>query len=323
MKDHWGLLEDYDYNFPKDLIAQKPVSPRDAARLFVYNRKSGEVTHDTFKNLAKYLPEDSVLVFNQTKVIPARFEVVKESGGHATLLYLDKVEGEWKVMSDRKLTVGSKVKISNYEFLISKQEEQFYFLRGKNLLRLLEKYGKAPTPPYIKRQGTRTEYQTIFAKTLGSVAAPTASLHFTAALMKKIKYKEFITLHVGLGTFAPLTEEQLQSGTLHEEQYEIDAKTWARIMKAKKEGRPIIPVGTTSLRALESGPGKHRTSLFIQPGYKFKIADGLITNFHVPKSSLMMLVSALIGREKLMSLYQEAIAKQYRLFSFGDGMLIL
>jgi S-adenosylmethionine:tRNA ribosyltransferase-isomerase len=333
MENDLKILEDYNYDFPKELIAQKPVSPRDAARLLVYNREDESVHYDTFRNLTKYLPKNAVLVFNQTKVIPARFEVKKETGGTATLLYLTKVEDGWKVLSDRKLIVGSRVKISNYEFLISKQENQFYFLKGKNLEKLLEKYGKAPTPPYIKRQGTRSEYQTIFAKKLGAVAAPTASLHFTKRLLGKLKARsyqlEFITLHVGMGTFAPLTEKQFTTGKLHEERYEITKATWARIVKAKKQGRPIIAVGTTALRALESGPGKKSTQLFIRPGYKFGIVDGLITNFHVPRSSLMMLVSALVGlpaqagRKKLLDLYREAIDQKYRLFSFGDGMLVL
>lgn len=315
MENDLKILEDYAYDFPKELIAQKPVSPRDAAKLLVWDGKNTK--HDIFRNLTKYLPKDAVLVFNQTKVIPARFEVKKQTGGKAVLLFIEKN----KVISDRKLIVGSTISFKGNAFIIEKQEGQFYYLKGRGLEKLLEKYGQAPTPPYIKRQGTRTEYQTVFAKKSGAVAAPTASLHFTKALLKKIKHKEFITLHVGLGTFAPLTEKQLETNRLHEERLEISPATWKRIMKAKKEGKKIIAVGTTVVRALETGM-KQTTDLFIRPGYTFKIVDGLITNFHVPRSSLMMLVSALVGREKLLELYQAAIEKQYRLFSFGDGMLL-
>lgn len=326
MENNLKILEEYAYDYPKELIAQKPVSPRDSARLLVYDRSSGKVEHDIFRNITKHLPKNAVLVFNETKVIPARFEVTKETRGKATLLYLNKVGGIWKVISDRKLNVGENLDFKSSKFKILKQEEQFYYLKGKGLEKLLEKYGKAPTPPYIKRQGTRAEYQTVFAKKAGAVAAPTASLHFTKSLMAKLKRAgfttEFITLHVGMGTFAPLTAKQMETGRLHEERLEISPLVWKRILKAKKNGRPIIAVGTTSVRALESGPDRHETDLFIQPGYTFKIIDGMITNFHVPRSSLMMLVSALVGRERLIQLYSEAIERTYRLFSFGDGMLI-
>jgi len=336
--------DNYLYPFPKELIAQEPASPRDSARLLIYNRINQSVGFDKFINLTEYLPKGAILVFNETKVIPARLTLRKETGGKVGVLFIEKSSGLIKVMADRKLIIGSKLFItSKLFFTIEKQEEKYYLLKSsfnlKILQQILEKYGDTPIPPYIKHSPLkeselRERYQTIFAKTKGSVAAPTASLHFTERLIKKMKSKgfgvEFITLHVGLGTFAPLEEKNFKLNKLHEEKYFIDQRVACALNHAKKIGRPIIAVGTTTARTLESASLKNgqlknladATDLFIREGYKFKFVDGLITNFHVPRSSLMMLVSALTGRKKLLKLYKIAISKRFWLFSFGDGMLI-
>lgn len=338
------LLNQYDYDFPAKLIAQAPATPREAARLLVYDRKTKKISHDTFKNLTEHLPKNSVLVFNQTKVIPARLTVTKPTGGQARLLYISHDDKYLKVLSDHKLHSILPLYWSDKKlFTVVKQEGQFYFLKPnfpiKNIYKVLEKYGQTPLPPYIKNsplkgKKLRDQYQTVFAKTLGSVAAPTASLHFTKSLMAKLKKAGidtvFVTLHVGLGTFAPLTENQAKTGKLHSEYYNIDKKVAKLLNKAKKDGKPIISVGTTVTRTLESASENSgqltklsgNTDLFIRPPYKFKFISGMITNFHVPKSSLMMLVGSLVGRPKLLDIYKLAIKKSYRLFSFGDGMLI-
>lgn len=364
-------LSQYSYPFPPELIAQKPASPRDAAKLLVYRKKSKKISYDTFKHLARYLPKRAVLVFNETKVIPARLFVRKETGGWVEILYISTQHGLLQILADRKLTLHSNVRLtSRVSFNVAKSDGRFYYLKPSfslsKLQAVLEKYGAAPVPPYIKHSRKanmclREQYQTIFAKKYGSIAAPTASLHFTKRLMADLKKQgfgiEFVTLHVGLGTFASVADEQLKQGKLHSESYSIDAATARRLTAAKREGRPIIAVGTTVVRTLESacppslrpsairlepsgdcraGSGVSRraaawnslrarsgtTELFIRPGYRFKFVDGIITNFHVPRSSLLMLVSAFASREIMLDLYRCAIKKKFRLFSFGDGMLL-
>ncbi len=338
------LLKIYDYFLSPDRIAQEPASPRDSARLLVYNRKTNVVTHDTFFNLTKHLPHNAVLVFNKTKVVPARFLVIKETGGRATITYVETHAPHIQVLADRKLTIGSRLALSRtISFVVARQEEKYYFLTPsfplEKLFSVLERYGTMPIPPYIKhsplsRAQLKEKYQAVFAQTKGSVAAPTASLHFTRRLLARLKKQRvtaaYVTLHVGLGTFAPLTEENISSGRLHHEWFSIDPRTVRLLAKARKEKRPIVAVGTTVVRTLESASDKNgrmvrpsgSTDLFIRPGYRFKSVDGILTNFHVPQSSLLMLVSAFTGRKKILSLYQKAIAKEYRFFSFGDGMLI-
>jgi S-adenosylmethionine:tRNA ribosyltransferase-isomerase len=314
--------------------------------MLVYDRALKSVEFATFADLPKYLPPNAVVVLNQTKVVPARFEAKRKSGGKVELLYLSKVgKQEFTALADRQLKVGEELVFGlNYTLtVVDKLVKGFLFKASfptSKLFSVLEEVGITPIPPYIKQsplkeRQLRTEYQTVFAKTAGSVAAPTASLHFTKSLLGNLKKRgvaiEYVTLHVGLGTFAPLTEAQLQSGRLHEEWYEIDAATASRLRRYKKEGRPIIAVGTTVVRTLESAASKSSklarlsgtTDLFIYPPYKPRFVTGLITNFHVPKSSLLMLVASFIGREKLLKLYKTAIAKKFRLFSFGDGMLII
>ncbi len=337
------LLKKYHYTLSPERIAQAPVSPRDSARLLVFNRHTGETAFDTFRDITKYLPSKSVLVFNETKVIPARFTVQKETGGKAVLLYI-RTEGKNIIaMCDRPLRVGSKLRIGGTDAFIVRAQEKYVTLKPlfplRNWFSMLEKYGKTPIPPYIKHSPLseaklKEKYQTVFARERGSVAAPTASLHFTRALLQKIKKAghdvAFVTLHVNLGTFAPVKEEQFRTGKLHEEYFEISEKTAAIINHAKKQGRPVIAVGTTVTRTLESATRRGHvratrgtTDLFIREGYKFQIISGMITNFHVPESSLLMLVAALVGRKKLFALYTQAIEKKFRFFSFGDGMLII
>ncbi len=339
------ILKQYDYRLPKELIAQKPASPRDNARLLVYSRRTKKVVFDTFANIGKYLPKTAVLVFNQTRVLPARLEVIKPTGGKAEILYIDRGKKLIKVLSSRKLSIGTNISLSDgrqkaiYFKAISKQQG-LYFLKPSfpisELPAILSKYGKTPLPPYLKNsplpeKQRRKEYQSIFAKTGISVAAPTASLHFTKKLMSGLKRQgiaiKFVRLDVNLGTFAPLRKDQIKAGRLHQEFYKIDKSTARYLNQAKRNKRPIIAVGTTVVRTLESMALSQKlsgaTDLFIRPVYNFKLVDGIITNFHVPKSSLMMLVSSFTGQKKLLDLYQRAINKNIRFFSFGDGMLIL
>jgi len=346
MADFKRELKKYDYSFPKSLIAQKPALPRDSAKFLVYDRKSGKIRHDVFCNLPKYLPVGALLVLNRTKVIPARLALTKDTGGKVRILYLATEGGLIKVLSDRGVKTGSRLVLnSKISFEVSRRDGKFYFLRpsfpAAETLNVLLRFGTAPIPPYVKhtplgREELKSMYQSVFAKVNGSVAAPTASLHFTKRLLKALKRKgivvRFITLHAGLGTFAPLTRENLENNMLHSECYEIPRRTVVAVNLAKTAGNPVIAVGTTVVRALESSardgglnPKKlaRGTDLFIRDGYKFKIVDGLITNFHVPKSSLLMLVSAFAGRKKLLGIYKAAISCRYKLFSFGDAMLII
>jgi S-adenosylmethionine:tRNA ribosyltransferase-isomerase len=340
-----NILKRYDYSFPKELIAQKPASPRDSARLLVYDRRAHTSAYDTFKNIGKYLPKNSVLVLNQTKVIPARLTLTKPTGGKVRVLYIDNDKHHLRVLADRNLQEKAQLELTKtMSFTVIKKQGQYYYIQPSfaisKLWDILDRYGTTPIPPYIKhsplsKKQLRNEYQSVFAKVQGSVAAPTASLHFTKALLEKLKRSgisiQFITLHVNLGTFASLTEDQIKTGKLHQESYAIDTATATFLNRAKQQHRPIIAVGTTVARTLESASNNHgrlkklsgTTDLFIREGYQWMFIDGLITNFHVPKSSLLMLVAALVGKKKLLSLYQAVIKKKFRLFSFGDGMLII
>ncbi len=335
-------LQQFDFKVPRQLIALKPSQPRDAARLLIYDRASEQVQFDRFRNIGKFLPPRSVLVFNQTKVVPARLEVLKPSGGRVRILVLNRVGRRLSVLVDRKLAVGMELRLGSYKFtVVSHQSEQYQlqFTFGvSQFARLVERYGVTPLPPYLKTS-TLSEaerqklYQSVFAKNPGSAAAPTASLHFTKQLIEHLRMQgfgiEFVTLHVGLGTFASVGPNHLRTGKLHAEQYAIDQAAARRLNIAKKAGRPIVAVGTTSLRALESaarGPrlvrARGETQLFIRPGDALSFTDGLVTNFHVPRSSLVMLVAALVGQKKVLQLYRLAIKKRLKFFSFGDGMLV-
>lgn len=338
------LLNAYNYELPQELVAKEPASPRDSARLMVYDRMKDTSLLDTFQNLGKYLPHNAVLVFNQTKVLPAKFNLKKSTGGIVDALYLG-TNGEMvEVLASGSLKPGDTLDWEdNYRFEVRERNSQRALLKAnfdvQKIRSLLEKFGTTPLPPYMKdspldEARRRNEYQTTFAKNDGSVAAPTAGLHFTDALMKSLSNAGhtilFVTLHVNLGTFAPLTEEQWNMKKLHTEFYEIDEKTARALEEAKKSKRPIVAVGTTTVRALESASENGNiarrsgsTDLFISERDDILFVDHLITNFHVPRSSLMMLVSAFTGRERLLALYRQAMDRKMRFFSFGDGMLIL
>ncbi|HOZ36919.1 MAG TPA: tRNA preQ1(34) S-adenosylmethionine ribosyltransferase-isomerase QueA [bacterium] len=338
-------LKLFDYNLPKELIAQKQIKPRDYSRLLVISKKKKSLKHAHFFELEKYLESGDVLVFNNSKVFPARIRF--DRGRKEIFLLKDLGKGSWEVM-------GKKLRFKIYDLgfknnnlkceVLEKTGEGSYIvkfgLQGKKFFEWLEKHGETPLPPYIKVKDTkkiREDYQTVYAKEKGSVAAPTAGLHFTKRLLARLKKKgvkmEFVTLHVGLGTFQPVKTEKIEDHKLHSEYVILDKKTADRLNQHKKEGRRIIAVGTTSCRVLEAvselSKGKYKVvagsrwvNIFIYPGYKFKFVDGLITNFHLPKSSLLMLVSALAGRKFIMDVYRKAVKKKYRFFSFGDGMLI-
>jgi S-adenosylmethionine:tRNA ribosyltransferase-isomerase len=353
----------YDYTFPPELIATAPAHPRDNARLAVFDRASGDITFSTFHKIGKFLPEKSVLVLNETKVIPARLHLTRTTGGKVAVLSLGVTShGLLRVLSPKKLREGEYLQLHGKEgFTVkksrarggaaargpepsSKGDQKEWLLEANfplsKLQKEMEKFGTMPLPPYIKHtplteKEIKREYQSVFAKDPGSIAAPTASLHFTKKLLSDLQKHGHriirVTLHVHLGTFSPLTEEQWKSGKLHTEEYHIAASAAHALEKAKSEKRKIIAVGTTVARTLESASDQHgriskpsgTTNLFIREGYQWKMVNGLITNFHVPKSSLLMLVSAYAGREQVMELYKKSIEQRMRLFSFGDGMLIL
>lgn len=331
----------YDYEYPEALIAHEPVFPRDSAKLLVYRRDTQEIMHAKFKDLAQFLEPGSLIVMNDTRVIAARFVARKETGGEVRILFLKEKDGVLEALADRSLTIGSHVLTGNAKKIeVIGKEGSVYLLKPEfeNIPAFLEEHGRMPLPPYIhsplSEQGRREEYQTIFAKNDGSAAAPTASLHFTEELLGKLEVKSiniaYVTLHVGLGTFAPLSDEAVETGTLHSEWYDVPEETTTLIRRTKAAGKPVVAVGTTVTRALESAAAggelqacSGETSMFIRPGYELQVVDQLVTNFHVPRSSLMQLVASLTGREELLRIYDEAIENKYRLFSFGDGMLVL
>ena len=345
------LLAQFNYTLPEDLIAHAPALERDASRLFVYDTASNTISFDTFEHLADYLPADSFLVLNDTKVVPARLEVKKETGGKVELLLLvnEWREGDGAVqsLSDRKITVGQTLTArGGFSFEVVGQQENIFLLKPSvpmpELFLLLEEYGTTPVPRYLEpvplsQEATRERYQSMFARRPASVAAPTASLHFTPRVFRHLENKginkAFVTLHVGLGTFAPVSGKHLQEGRLHREFAAILPGEADSINKQLQEGKKLIAVGTTAARVLETRmggkelmPGEDFTDIFITPGYTFKAIDGLITNFHLPQSSLMMLVQALLiqkgAQRTLKELYEIAIQEKFRFYSFGDAMLI-
>lgn len=345
------MIENYDYHLPPQLIANSPASPRDAARLFVYDTASNEVVLDVFRNLATHLPKKSLLVFNNTKVVPARLWLKKESGGKIqVLLAMNEFRPGDELLKgvvDRKIAPGAKLFFRSGGHLeVVKQEEQFFFFRPHlskgSLWTQLEHEGVTPIPPYIKgstlsEHALREKYQSILAKHPASIAAPTASLHFTKRLLSKLAKENIarteVTLHVGAGTFAPIDETNFKSKKLFTEYLEVTAKSAHTINSAIAHETPIIPVGTTAMRTIESAAAvrgvracEKPTNIFIFPPYRFKVADGLITNFHVPRSSLMLLVDALLqhkhAKRRILDLYKIAIKEKFRFYSFGDGMLI-
>ena len=339
------ILRLYDYALPPGRIAQAPATPRDSAKLLIYERKTGQVRWSSVHDLITFLPPKCVLVLNETKVIPARLRLSRATGGHVEILILGNERGCVRALANRTLRQGEFLTLNNQAgFIVRKRTGKAWVLKPTfplaKLPSILTRHGVMPLPPYIKHSSLteaelRKRYQTVFAKTSGSIAAPTASLHFTKRLLTQLEKSGItiarVTLHVHLGTFAPLTDEQWKMGKLHQESYSIDSKTAKLLTQAKKSGRPIIACGTTVARTLESASNakgtitrpRGTTQLFIKEGYRFTVVDGLLTNFHVPRSSLLMLVAQLTGREKLLELYTQAIANDFRFFSFGDAMLIL
>lgn len=338
-------LVDFDYFLPEELIAQEPLLCRDQARLLVLHKDTEEIEHRKFTDILSFLQKGDILVSNNTKVIPARLFGEKEGTGAVVEVFLlnqlDKKRWEVLVRPGKKVKVGTRIIFAGGELEAVAIETTpsggriVEFVYEGIFREIIARLGQVPLPPYIKKTLTNPErYQTVYAKEPGSAAAPTAGLHFTPTLIEALKEKGVewveILLHVGLGTFRPVKEENILNHQMHKEYFEITEQAAERINSALQENRRVIAVGTTSTRALESAfrdgcvcPGKGWTEIFIYPGYQFKVISGLITNFHLPKSTLIMLVSALAGREKVMKAYAEAVRERYRFFSFGDAMLII
>lgn len=338
-------VSEFNYELPEKLIAQVPIEKRDESRLMILDREKQTVEHKTFKDIIDYLEPGDCLVRNNTKVLPARLYGQKETGAHVEFLLLNRIEGDiWEsiVRPGNKLHVGTKV-IFGDGLLIAEiidtmeggtRKVKFTYKGIFN--EILDQIGLMPLPPYIHEElKEKDRYQTVYAKYQGSAAAPTAGLHFTDELLEKIKEKGVeianVTLHVGIGTFRPVKVDKIEEHHMHSEHYYIKPEDVEKINKTKQNGGRIISVGTTSTRVLESVADENGivkaiegdTNIFIYPGYKFKCIDGLVTNFHLPESTLLMLVSALAGKDYIMKAYEEAVKEKYRFFSFGDAMLIL
>ncbi len=335
---------DFNYELPEELIAQVPIAKRDESRLMVLDREKKTIEHRTFKDVIEYLNPGDCLVRNNTKVIPARIYGKKETGANVEFLLLKNIEGDiWEsiVRPGNKLHVGAKVifgdgllKAEVLETLEGGTRKVKFEYDGI-FNEILDKIGLMPLPPYIHEElKDKDRYQTVYARYQGSAAAPTAGLHFTNELLKEIENKGIkianVTLHVGIGTFRPVKVENIEEHHMHSEHFYIKQEDVDKINETKKQGGRIISVGTTSCRVLESISDQNGfvkategdTSIFIYPGYKFKCIDGLITNFHLPESTLLMLVSALAGRDYILKAYEEAVKEKYRFFSFGDAMMI-
>lgn len=338
------LKSDYYYDLPEELIAQTPAQPRDSSRLLVYDRATGETQDRIFRDVTQFLRAGDVLVVNNTKVLPARMFAYTENGGKVEVLLLRRLDiDRWEVLvkPGKKARPGADLVVSEELSLTVEDRtptgERIVKFRFDGVFEdILSRVGTMPLPPYIhEKLKDQSRYQTVYCKTDGSAAAPTAGLHFTEELMRKIREMGVeiaeVLLHVGLGTFRPVKEEDLTHHVMHSEYYKVDERAAQIVNAAKREGRRVIAVGTTSVRTLETvadeegmlRPCSGDTSIFIYPPYKFKCVDALITNFHLPESTLIMLVSALMGREQCLSVYRQAVEKKYRFFSFGDAMLIL
>ncbi len=335
---------DYYYHLPEELIAQTPAEPRDSSRLLVYHRESVANEHKVFRDIADYLRAGDVLVVNRTRVLPARLFAETQNGGKVEVLLLKRLElDEWEVLVrpgkkckiGTRLTVNSELSLEVTGITPSGERHVRFFHEG-TFEDVLSRAGSMPLPPYIHEKLKNPErYQTVYSKENGSAAAPTAGLHFTPALLEKLRDMGVeiaeVLLHVGLGTFRPVKEENILDHKMHSEYYEVDEKAAEVINRAKREGRRVIAVGTTSVRTLETvagedgfvSPCKGDTEIFIYPPYRFKCINGLITNFHLPESTLLMLVSALVSREEVLRVYEAAVNEKYRFFSFGDACLFL
>ena len=336
---------DFDYYLPEELIAQTPVYPRDSSRLLVYDREKDEIHHEHFFDIKKYLKKGDVLVRNNTKVLPARMFAYTKNGGKVEVLLLKRFNlNEWEVLvkpgkkakPGTTLVIAENLSLEVLENIEESGSRRVKFYYDGVFEDIISNLGEMPLPPYItEKLKDQQRYQTVYAKVDGSAAAPTAGLHFTEGLIKDLEEMGVeivdVLLHVGLGTFRPVKTEDILSHHMHSEYYEISEEAAERINLAKKEGRRVIAVGTTSVRTLESAADengmikatKANTEIFIYPPYKFKCVDSVITNFHLPKSTLIMLVSALSTREKTLELYKTAVDEKYRFFSFGDSMLVL
>ena len=338
-------LEEFDYNLPEELIAQVPIAKRDESRLMVLHRNSKRIEHKTFKDIIDYLKPGDCLVRNNTKVIPARLYGKKETGANVEFVLLNQIEGDiWEsiVRPGHNLKPGTKVEFGDGLLkatildIMDGGTRKVEFEYEGIFNEILDKIGLMPLPPYIHESlKEKDRYQTVYAKYNGSAAAPTAGLHFTPELLKRIEDKGVkianVTLHVGIGTFRPVKEENIEEHKMHTEHFYIKQEDVEKINETKKAGGRVIAVGTTSCRVLETIASEETglveategdTGIYIYPGYKFKCIDGLITNFHLPKSTLLMLVSALAGREFVLDAYNEAVKEKYRFFSFGDAMFI-
>ena len=338
-------IEDFDYELPEELIAQTPLEKRDASRLLVLDKETGRIEHQHFRDILDYLKEGDTLVLNDTKVLPARLIGEKEETKAVIeiLLLKNMEEDNWEclVKPARRVKVGTVVSFGEGLLKAKCTKElddgiRYFELDYKGILyEILDKLGTMPLPPYIhEKLKDQSRYQTVYAKEVGSAAAPTAGLHFTTELLERIKQKNisicYVTLHVGLGTFRPAKVEKIEDHEMHSEYYHMSEEVAKKLNETKKNGGRIISVGTTSTRVLETIQSKYNefrkcsgfTDIFIYPGYQFKGVDCLITNFHLPKSTLIMLVSALAGREAILKAYQVAVEKKYRFFSFGDAMFI-
>lgn len=336
------LVTDFDYDLPQELIAQHPMEPRDHSRLLVVDKKTGEIEHKHFYDLVNYLKPGDVLVFNDTRVIPARLHGTKDTGAHVEVFLLTRRDAtDWEVLvrPGKKLQVGAKINFSDELSCEVIEHTDF----GGRVVRfkydgifeeILDRLGETPLPPYITAPlEDKERYQTVYNRERGSAAAPTAGLHFTKELLQKIKEigceEVFVTLHVGLGTFRPVSEAKIEDHKMHKEFYTVSQEAADAVNKAKAEGRRIIAVGTTAVRTLEAAgadgqlhAGSSWTNIFIYPGYKFRMVDDLVTNFHLPQSTLLMLVSTLSTREIMLQTYKKAVEEKYRFFSFGDAMFI-
>lgn len=336
--------EDFDYYLPEKLIAQTPLEKRDESKLLVLDKKTGKINHKHFKDIIDLLSENDILVLNDTKVIPARLIGTKEeTNAVIELLMLKNIkDNTWECLTKpaKRVKLGTIVSFSDKlkAKCVEVKDEGiriFELMYDGILYEILDELGEMPLPPYIhEKLNDKDRYQTVYAKNIGSAAAPTAGLHFTEELLEKIKEKGiticYVTLHVGLGTFRPVNVEDVTKHIMHSEYYQMSKETANILNKAKENNQRIISVGTTSTRTLETIIKKYgcfkecsgNTDIFIYPGYEFKAIDALITNFHLPKSTLVMLVSALAGKENIMNAYKEAVLKEYRFFSFGDSMFI-
>lgn len=342
-------LDDFDFFLPEELIAQTPVARRDASRLMSLDRRRGSIETGPFRAIPDYFRPGDVLVLNDTKVIPARLLGHKSTGGKVEVFLVRRLQRqddgeEWLCLtkSSRSLKNGTNVIFArDFQGEILDRENDSYrrvrFHGGEDLMSLVEKYGHLPLPPYIKREATaedRFRYQTVYARAEGAVAAPTAGLHFTSDLLDRLRTDgveiHFLTLHVGLGTFLPVRVDDIRQHRMHSERYSVSTVTAAAVNLARAQGRRIIACGTTSARTLETAatdqgelsPGDGESQIFIYPGYRFKLVDALVTNFHLPKSTLLMLVSAFAGREFILAAYNRAVKERFRFFSYGDCMLI-